>query len=111
MTIGTSVPLPATYDPAVIAKEDLGYDSIGTRNIQQCRLTTPVPGDGVKFRTILYGDPYIALAQASSVTSTIKLATGITLVPERNPLLLAKEISVLDLHSGAGSSLALVLAG
>ena len=31
---------------------------------------------------------------------TIKLATGITLVPERNPLLLAEEISVLDLHSG-----------
>ena len=34
------------------------------------------------------------------MTSTIKLATGITLLPERNPLMLAKEISVLDLHSG-----------
>ena len=45
-------------------------------------------------------DFYIALARASAVTSTIKLAPGITLVPERNPLLLAKEISVLDLHSG-----------
>ena len=37
---------------------------------------------------------------AAAVTSKIKLATGITLVPERNPLILAKEISVLDLHSG-----------
>jgi len=40
------------------------------------------------------------LAMAAAVTSKIKLATGITLVPERNPLILAKEISVLDLHSG-----------
>jgi len=37
---------------------------------------------------------------AAAVTTKIKLATGITLVPERNPLILAKEISVLDLHSG-----------
>ena len=36
---------------------------------------------------------------AAAVTSKIKLATGITLVPERNPLILAKEIAVLDLHS------------
>jgi probable F420-dependent oxidoreductase len=36
---------------------------------------------------------------AAAVTSTIKLATGITLVTERNPLILAKEIAVLDLHS------------
>ena len=33
------------------------------------------------------------------MTSKIKLCTGITLVPERNPLILAKEISVLDRHS------------
>jgi probable F420-dependent oxidoreductase len=36
---------------------------------------------------------------AAAVTSKIKLATGITLVPDRNPLILAKEISVLDRHS------------
>jgi probable F420-dependent oxidoreductase len=41
----------------------------------------------------------MALAMAAAVTSTIKLATGITLVTERNPLILAKQIAVLDLHS------------
>ena len=46
-----------------------------------------------------FADPYIALARASGVTTTIKLATGITLVPERNPLLLAKEIATLDRFS------------
>src|SRR5207249_3793517 len=45
-------------------------------------------------------DPFVALARASGVTRTLKLGTGITLVPERNPLLLAKEISTLDLFSG-----------
>ena len=45
-------------------------------------------------------DPYMALARASAVTQTIKLGTSITLIPERNPLLLAKQISSLDLFSG-----------
>jgi probable F420-dependent oxidoreductase len=44
-------------------------------------------------------DPFVALARASGVTSRIKLGTGIVLVPERHPLLLAKEISTLDLFS------------
>ena len=39
------------------------------------------------------------MAMACAVTSRIKLGTGITLVPERNPLILAKEVAVLDRHS------------
>ena len=107
MTIGTSVPLPAyTYDPAVIAKkvEDLGYDSIwyAEHPAVPVESDSPFPATGgeIPWTYSHFSDPYIALARASAVTSTIKLATGITLVPERNPLLLAKEISVLDLHSG-----------
>ena len=45
-------------------------------------------------------DPYIGLARASAVTSTIKLGTGITLIPERNPLVLAGAIASLDRFSG-----------
>ena len=45
-------------------------------------------------------DPYIGLARASAVTSTIKLGTGITLIPERNPLVLAGAIATLDRFSG-----------
>ena len=40
------------------------------------------------------------MARASGATSKIMLGTGITLVPERNPLLLAKEIASLDRFSG-----------
>ena len=45
-------------------------------------------------------DPYIGLARASAVTNTIKLGTGITLIPERNPLVLAGAIASLDRFSG-----------
>ena len=45
-------------------------------------------------------DPYIGLARASAVTTNIRLGTGITLIPERNPLVLAGAISSLDRFSG-----------
>jgi probable F420-dependent oxidoreductase len=45
-------------------------------------------------------DPFVALARASAVTKTMRLGTGVCLVPERNPLLLAKEVATLDHLSG-----------
>ena len=45
-------------------------------------------------------DPFIALAHASAVTTRIKLGTSVCLVPERNPIVLAKEIATLDHFSG-----------
>ena len=41
-------------------------------------------------------DPFISLASAAAVTKTIKLATGICLVPQRHPLVLAKAVATLD---------------
>ena len=45
-------------------------------------------------------DPFVTLARASAVTRTIKLGTGVCLVPERNPLIMAKQIATLDHFSG-----------
>ena len=45
-------------------------------------------------------DPFVGLARVSAVTQKIKLGTGVCLIPERNPLLLAKEIATLDHFSG-----------
>jgi len=42
------------------------------------------------------GDPLIGLAMASAATQRIKLGTAISLVPEHNPLLQAKQIATLD---------------
>jgi len=47
-----------------------------------------------------WNDPFITLTYAAAVTSKVRLATGICLVPEHNPVLLAKEIATLDRLSG-----------
>jgi probable F420-dependent oxidoreductase len=41
-------------------------------------------------------DQFVALAAASSVTSTLRLGTGITLVAQRDPIWLAKQVASLD---------------
>src|SRR5438552_1054540 len=45
-------------------------------------------------------NPFLALTYAAARTSRIRLATGICLVPEYNPLLLAKICASLDYLSG-----------
>jgi probable F420-dependent oxidoreductase len=45
-------------------------------------------------------DPFVALGSAASVTSTIRLGTGIALIPQRDPFTLAKEVATLDYLSG-----------
>ena len=106
MSVGIIVPLPAyTLNPAFIAKkaEDLGFESIWYHEHPILPVTSaspfPATGGEIPWTYGHFSEPYISLAMAAAVTSKIKLATGITLVPERNPLILAKEISVLDLHS------------
>src|SRR5438309_9048952 len=62
----------------------------------------PWPG-GAELTKYYYDtyDPFLSLAAAAAVTKTIKLATGICLVVERDPIHTAKEVSTIDrLSSG-----------
>ena len=43
-----------------------------------------------------FADPFTTLAYAAAYTSRVKLATGICLVPEHNPVVLAKVVATLD---------------
>lgn len=45
-------------------------------------------------------DPLIWLTWVAANTRTIKLATGILILPQRNPVVLSKEVSTLDVLSG-----------
>lgn len=45
-------------------------------------------------------DQFVALAACAAVTTRLRLGTGITLVAQRDPLWLAKEVASLDLISG-----------
>ena len=103
LTFPTNPPM----DVAVLAKraEELGYDSlwVGEHPIMPVNSVSPFPGspDGaIPDSYSWFVDPFVALARASGVTSTMKLGMGICLIPERNPLLLAKETATLDYYSG-----------
>ncbi len=109
MKIGvTQVLANSDADPAIVAKhaEELGFESywLPDHTILPVHATTRYPGvrEGAREPRTLWQipDPLIALSRASATTSTIKLGTGICLVPERNPLLLAKQIATLDDASG-----------
>jgi probable F420-dependent oxidoreductase len=50
-------------------------------------------------------DPFLALTWMAAATKKIRLATGICLVPEHNPVVLAKVVATLDFLSGGRSIL------
>jgi probable F420-dependent oxidoreductase len=91
-------------DPAKVAKraEELGFESywVGDHTIVPVESSTPYPGAKHDGREPYYvselPDPLLALARAGATTSRIKLGTGITLIPERNPILTAKQVATLD---------------
>jgi len=108
MNVGISVPLPAyLVDVAFMARtaEALGFESFwcAEHPFVPVQTTTRFPGaaDGVIPDSYShFVDPFVALARASGATSRIALGTSIVLVPERHPLLLAKEVATLDHFSG-----------
>lgn len=62
---------------------------------------TPWPGGPnlpEEYRRTL--DPYVALTAAATVTTRLRLGTGISLVAQHHPITLAKTIASLDLLSG-----------
>jgi probable F420-dependent oxidoreductase len=94
---------PDTADPATLARlaEEAGFDSIwiGEHPAIPVEYKTPYPlkadGKVPEYYHRMF-DPFVSLAAASAATSRIKLATGISLIAERHPLLLAKEVATLD---------------
>ena len=78
-------PTPHPVDVAVVARqaEALGFDSlwVGEHPIMPVHSTSPFPGSLDGRIPDSYGwslDPFVTLARASAVTTTLKLGTGIT---------------------------------
>ena len=92
-----------SLDPAELAKraEALGFESFWLPEHPVLPVSTSSRYGGTADGSIPasmadIGDPLIGLARASAATSSIKLGTAISLVPEHNPLLHAKQIATLD---------------
>jgi probable F420-dependent oxidoreductase len=45
-------------------------------------------------------DPFVALTAAAAATTRLLVGTGVCLVPQRDPIILAKQVATLDLLSG-----------
>lgn len=84
-------------EAAIIAQhaEVLGFESLwtGEHVVLPDPRQAPSPADP----DTPMAHPPAFLAYLAALTSTIKLGTGITLVAQRNPVVLAKEIGTLDL--------------
>jgi len=89
---------PATAAGVARLAERLGFDSLWTG--EHVVLPDPqTPPSPLPPRTPLL-DPAVALAFVAGQTRTIRLATGIIILPQRNPLVLAKELASVDVVSG-----------
>lgn len=106
MRIATTVFLTdRTISPVRLARalEERGFSGLYLpehTHIPAARVT-PAPMGGELPE--MYGrtlDPFVALGQASAVTQTLQLGTGITLVAQHDPIDLAKKIATLDHLSG-----------
>jgi probable F420-dependent oxidoreductase len=96
-----------TVDPASMAKraEALGFESfyLPEHPVIPVKHKTryPLSADGEIPEPYAHMiDPFVGLALAAAATTKIGLGTGICLVPERDPIILAKEVATLDYYSG-----------
>ncbi|MGH9234194.1 MAG: LLM class F420-dependent oxidoreductase [Acidimicrobiales bacterium] len=88
------------------AAEESGFDSLWTvehvvvpKDYQSTYPYSPdgkMPGGGA----FDIPDPLIWLTWVAARTTTLKLGTGILILPQRNPVVLAKEVATLDVLSG-----------
>ena len=93
----------ACSEPAAAAEvarlaERLGYDSLwaGEHVVVPSPRVDPSPMEPDE--PIL--DPLVALAHLAGRTERILLGTGVILLPQRNPVVLAKQVASLDVVSG-----------
>jgi probable F420-dependent oxidoreductase len=93
-----------TIDTVSLARaiEERGFQSLTIAehtHIPASRETAYPPGGelpSIYYRTL---DPFVTLAAAAAVTSTIELVTGIALLIQRDPIITAKEAAGIDLIS------------
>jgi probable F420-dependent oxidoreductase len=102
MHVGITIfPTDYSISPADVARavEARGFDSLWLpeHSHMPVELTSAWPG-GPEVPKPYYDvyEPFISLAAAAAVTSHIKLATGICLVVQRDPIQTAKDVATLD---------------
>lgn len=89
---------PAVLRRVAAAAEQAGFESLWTG--EHIVLPDPHAAPSPAPPQTPFLDSAVALTFAAAVTTEIKLGTGIVILPQRNPLVLAKEMASLDYVSG-----------
>jgi len=89
---------PDTAVRVALAAEAAGFDSVWTG--EHVVLPDPQAPPSPSPPGAAFLDPAVCLAFLAAHTERLRLATGIIILPQRNPLVLAKEIASLDVLSG-----------
>src|SRR5258706_10665901 len=96
----------ARPDELARAAEERGFESfwVGEHTHIPASRFTPYPGGEPLPKPYYHmADPFVSLMAAAAATRTIKLGTGICLVVEHDPIVLAKSVATLDwLSPGRG---------
>ncbi len=109
MHVGVEIfPTDQTIDPVELAREveARGFESLWFpehSHIPTSRATPWGGREGAPDLPEFYWrthDPFVALGACAAVTSTLKLATGICLVAQRDPIHTAKQVASVDRISG-----------
>jgi len=85
------------------ALEERGFDSLFVCEHTHIPVSrrSPYPSGGELPKRYSHShDPFVALAFAAGATRTLKLGTGIALIPQRDPIVTAKSVASLDRLSG-----------
>jgi probable F420-dependent oxidoreductase len=89
---------PETAARVAQAAEEAGFESVWTGEHVVLPDPQAPPSPVPPGHPML--DPAVALAFVAARTSRIRLGTGIIILPQRNPVVLAKELASLDVLSG-----------
>ena len=90
-------------DQLARALEERGFESLWVTEHTHIPVSrrTPYPGGGELPPEYSHThDPFIALTSAAAATTKLKVATGICLMIQHDPIIAAKQIASLDLLSG-----------
>ena len=105
-----------SMQPAPLARllEERGFESLWVpehTHIPSSR-KTPYPAGGPLIRPYYdIMDPFLVLNTAATVTTKLKVGTGIALLTQRDPIVTAKVVSTIDQLSRAASCSASATAG
>lgn len=95
--------VPELLGDAAVLAEQLGFESVwmGEHVVTPVDQQSPYPGRKLPFGyDSPFLDPLVALSHVAARTTTLRVGTGVLMLPVRDPFITARELATLDVLSG-----------